>query len=123
MKKSEVIVEKLLKDMGFQSVVYEPDGNIPPDFLADCRVAIEVRRLNQTYDDGNGKRGLEEFDIPLYHKIKSLAQKIGPSDGESWFLFFRFSRPIKPLAWISHKILLDFSAFVLYNIGSEYFIS
>lgn len=73
MDASEAVVEKLLKHMGFQSVVYEPDGNTPPDFLADGRVAVEVRRLNQNHDSGDGKRGLEEMSIPLWNKVEKLA--------------------------------------------------
>lgn len=96
MDASEAIVEKLLKHRGFQNVVYEPDGNVPPDFLADGRVAVEVRRLNQNHDSGNGKRGLEEISIPLWQKVEKLGGSFGSSTGESWFLFFRFSRPIKP---------------------------
>lgn len=41
MDASEAIVKKSLKHMEFQSVVYEPDGNVPPDFLANGRVAVE----------------------------------------------------------------------------------
>ena len=26
-------------------IVYEPNGNVPPDFLAHGRVAVKVRRL------------------------------------------------------------------------------
>lgn len=73
MDASEAVVEKLLKHMGFESVVYEPDGNTPPDFLADGRVAVEVRRLNQNHDSGDGKRGLEETSIPLWNKVEKLA--------------------------------------------------
>ena len=97
MDQSEAIVEQLLKQMGFQSVVYEPDGNVPPDFVLDGRIAVEVRRLNQNHDAGAGKRGLEEVAIPLWQKIEKLAHSFGRADTESWFLIFRFSRPLK--AW------------------------
>lgn len=113
MDKSEEIVEKLLKQMGFKSVIYEPDGNIPPDFLADHRVAVEVRRLNQNYESANGMQGLEETAIPLWQKLEKLCNSFGRSEGESWFLCFRFSRPLKP--WKSlesdlRKALADFMA-------------
>jgi hypothetical protein len=113
MDASEVVVEKLLTHMGFQSVVYEPDGNIPPDFLADGRVAVEVRRLNQNHDSGNGKRGLEETSIPLWRKIETLGHSLGPAKNESWFLFFRFSRPVKPWKELKtelHAALVAFMA-------------
>jgi hypothetical protein len=96
MDASEAIVEKLLRNIGYTSVVFEPDGNIPPDFLADDRIAIEVRRLNQNFDTGNGKKGLEEAAIPLWKNIEKLVLSIkGPTD-KSWFVYFRFSRPVKP---------------------------
>src|SRR5687768_10958381 len=104
MDASEAIVEKLLTHMGFTNVVYEPDGNVPPDFLADGQVAVEVRRLNQNHDSGNGKRGLEEVAIPLWQKIEQLVNSLGPYAGESWFLFFRFSRPIKPWKELGPKL-------------------
>jgi hypothetical protein len=104
MDASEAIAEKLLKHMGFTSVVYEPDGNVPPDFLADGRVAVEVRRLNQNHDSGDGKRGLEEVAIPLWQKIEKLVHSLGPPVSESWFVLFRFSRPIKPWKELGPKL-------------------
>jgi hypothetical protein len=112
MDASEIVVEKLLKHMGFQSVIYEPDGNVPPDFLADGRVAVEVRRLNQNYDSGNGKRGLEETSIPLWQKIEKLGHSFGPATSESWFLFFRFSRPVKPWKELESELRSSLVAFM-----------
>ena len=112
MDASEALVEKLLKNMGFQSVVYEPDGNTPPDFLADGRVAVEVRRLNQNHDLGGGKRGLEETSIPLWLKVEKLAHSLGPAANESWFLFFRFSRPVKPWKQLEPKLRAALAAFM-----------
>lgn len=112
MDASEALVEKLLKHMGFQSVVYEPDGNIPPDFLADGCVAVEVRRLNQNHDSGYGKRGLEETSIPLWKKVEKLAHSLGPATSESWFLFFRFSRPVKPWKQLEPALRAALSAFM-----------
>jgi hypothetical protein len=112
MDASEAIAEKLLKQMGFKSVVYEPDGNTPPDFLADDRVAVEVRRLNQSHDSGDGKRGLEEASIPLWKKIETLAHSLSSATNESWFLYFRFSRPVKPWKQLEPALRKAISAFV-----------
>jgi hypothetical protein len=111
MDPSEAIVEKLLTHMGFTQVVYEPDGNVPPDFLADGRVAIEVRRLNQNHDSGSGKQGLEEVAIPLWQRIENLVHSLGPPVGESWFVFIRFSRPIKPWKELGPKLKSALIAF------------
>ena len=65
---SEALVETYLKGLGQIDVHYELDGNVPPDFLVDGRIAVEVRRLNQNHDGGSGSgpRGLEEAAIPLW---------------------------------------------------------
>jgi len=92
---TEALAEEYLRKY-FGVVKYEPDGNIPPDFLCDGRVAVEVRRLNQNYDDGDGLRGLEETSIPLDKKIRNLLISLGPPTADKcWFVFYRFQRPIQ----------------------------
>jgi hypothetical protein len=109
MDDSERLVETYLRGIGFTDVRYEPDGNVPPDFLADGRVAVEVRRLNQNYNDdsGRGPRGLEETAIPLWRRVRSYLVGLGsaPASGESWYVFYRFSRPGP--AWKDLKRELD----------------
>jgi hypothetical protein len=98
MDKSEKLAESYLQACGFTSVVYEPDGNISPDFLCDQQVAVEVRRLNQNYDAGSRMKGLEEADIPLSKRIKKLLLSFGaPTQSQSWYVYYRFSRPVP--AW------------------------
>lgn len=65
MDSSEAAIQRLLAHMGFTDITYEPDGNIPPDFVVNGQIAVEVRRLNQNFDDGLGTRGLEEVTAPL----------------------------------------------------------
>ena len=112
MDASEELAEKLLRHMGFLSVVYEPDGNVPPDFLVDGRIAVEVRRLNQSHDSGSGMRGLEETFIPLWPKIENLVHSLGPAKDESWFVFFRFSRPVQPWKSLEPKLRAALTAFM-----------
>ena len=54
MDHTEEIANKhlLARFPGENRINYEPDGNIPPDFLIDNNIAIEVRRLNE--HDNNG---------------------------------------------------------------------
>jgi len=111
MDASEATVQALLQHLGFSSVVYEPDGNVPPDFLADGRIAVEVRRLNQNHDSGDGKRGLEEAAIPLWNKVKKLVESLGSSTDQSWFVFYRFSRPVAPWKQLEPKLKSALVAF------------
>jgi hypothetical protein len=71
MDESEKLVYEYLVHLGFDSIVYEPDGNLPPDFLVSGTIAVEARRLNQNEVTGTGFRGLEEIAIPLLMKITS----------------------------------------------------
>jgi len=43
MDASEKLVAKYLAHRGYMDVIYEPDGNVPPDFLVNGCIAIEVR--------------------------------------------------------------------------------
>ena len=96
MNKDEELAQKWIENIGFQSIVYEPDGNVPPDFLVDNKIAVEVRRLNQNYVNKDGKsKGLEDESIPLWHKFKSLLESFGlPDNGKSWFIGIDYERPI-----------------------------
>jgi hypothetical protein len=96
MDAAEKRVAQFLAHLGYTKIVHEPDGKVPPDFLVDDRIAVEVRRLNQSHKVGTKNKGLEETRIPLWQKVKSLALSLGPpTQGVSWFVFFRFSRPVE----------------------------
>lgn len=98
MDDSEKTAKKYLEYLGFEGIVYEPDGNVPPDFLVNGRIAIEVRRLNQNEGNGSGFRGLEEIAIPLQMKIGKLLASLGPpKSGSSWFVHYTVRRPVP--AW------------------------
>jgi len=92
---SETAVYQYLTSQGFASVIYEPDGNVPPDFLVDGRIAVEVRRLNQHEDTGNGPRGLEHVQARVVAVLRGVCASIGPAaSGVTWFLICQFRRPL-----------------------------
>jgi hypothetical protein len=102
---TEALIREHLELRGFSDIVFEPDGNIPPDFLIDGRIAVEARRLNQSFESGGKLRGLEETSYPLYGKIRSLLESLGPPrSGTSWFVLHQFNRPIPPWAELEAKI-------------------
>jgi hypothetical protein len=71
MNREEKITETYLKSLGFKNVVFEPDGNIPPDFSIDGGIAVEARRLNQHFFAKDEAQGLEESRIPLFKLLES----------------------------------------------------
>jgi hypothetical protein len=53
MNREEKVAKTYLEKLGLGEVLFEPNGNVPPDFLINGRIAVEVRRLNQHYMKGN----------------------------------------------------------------------
>jgi hypothetical protein len=95
MDATERRVYEYLLHCGFSGVVYEPDGNVPPDFSVEGRIAIEARRLNQHEDAGGVVRGLEETAIPFGQTVRQVLKTFGPPrDGASWFVGYSFQRPV-----------------------------
>ncbi|AKE51175.1 hypothetical protein [Kangiella geojedonensis] len=112
MDSSEKIAFQYLSKQGFNPI-YEPDGNITPDFLIKEATAVEVRRLNQNVQFNSKSEGLEELSIPLWHSIEDLAQSINYAGEQSWFLFYSFTRPIGSLKKLKHAIrksLIEFAS-------------
>ncbi|MEK0338505.1 MAG: hypothetical protein QQN41_13835, partial [Nitrosopumilus sp.] len=65
MNRDEKIANNYLKQQDFSQIVYEPDGNISPDFLLDNSIAVEVRRLNQHQLVNGVYKPIEELDYKL----------------------------------------------------------
>lgn len=92
MNPAEAHVRDHLATRGYSELVYEPDGNVPPDFLIDHSIAVEVRRLNQR--DRDGRRGLEETRIPLVMRLSNLIRGTSSvSSGTKW-LGIEIHRPL-----------------------------
>lgn len=105
MDNSEKLVAAYLAHVGHVDVVYEPDGNQPPDFLVDGRIAVEVRRLNQNKESETGTRGLEEDAFPLSQSVRKVLASMGPpTDAGSWFVTYSFQRPLPPWTEFERKL-------------------
>jgi hypothetical protein len=89
--------EKTAKDhlffRGYLDIVHEPDGNVPPDFLVEGKIAVEVRRLNQNDFTSMPPAGLEEAEIPLTMSFARLLASYGTS-GATRFIGLSFGRPL-----------------------------
>ena len=97
MDRTEQAAADHLAHLGYDNVVYDPDGKVPPDFLLEGSIAVEVRRLNQNEVTEAGARGLEESSIPLLMSFKKLLTSLGPPrTGVSWFVHYSFRRPLPP---------------------------
>lgn len=94
MDRSEQCVARYLERLELGSVRFEPDGNVPPDFLLDGRIAVEARRLNQNFEADGGYQGLESVEAPVAKFVDRLLPTFGSAtNGEGWWVFVYFSRP------------------------------
>lgn len=93
MNEDEKIAESFL-NKNYNNIVYEPDGNIPPDFSQNgSATGIEVRRLNQRYREDNQMRGLEQDSISLIKSINSILENIPITNNKYW-LQVKYKRPL-----------------------------
>ncbi len=108
MNRDEEIVKQYLLSQGYDEsqIVHEPDGNIPPDFAVDGRLAIEVRRLNQQYAFEDGQKGLEEDRIPIDRMVENALADYGSSeDGHYWLVSWHIRRPLAKTGIIKKELL------------------
>jgi hypothetical protein len=89
-------------------VCHEPDGRVPPDFLIDGRVAVEVRTLNENYFEDDEVVGLERDAIRVVGMVRGEAGRITKMPGgASYWLALTFQRPIgdrKALATLRKQV-------------------
>jgi hypothetical protein len=94
MKAEEQIAEDYLRGLGIGSVIFEPDGNIPPDFSVGSSTGVEVRRLNQNYFGEDDPKGHEELSIPLWRTVEKVASEFNNQfAGKSYWILPKYWRP------------------------------
>lgn len=113
MDDQEKVINEYLNKQGYKSIEYEPDGNVPPDFLANNSIAIEVRRLNQHYENKSGDtNGLEEVSIPLYQTVHRMLSNFDHLYvGKTYFVYLRFKRPLEKGRKAKNKIINALESF------------
>ncbi len=85
MNQDELIVKQYLDGLGLGPVEFEPDGNIPPDFVVNRTIAVEVRRLNKHVEVDGQPQGLEQAEFPLLKLTKNVFKKLESlHDGRSF---------------------------------------
>lgn len=111
MNQDEKIAEAYLKNSN-TNVVYEPDGNIPPDFSVNGNIGVEVRRLNQQYRENGHTKGLEEQGIRLKNAVEAEISPY-PKDlnGNNYLLSLSYRRGIGKISNIRKNVKLAIGAF------------
>ena len=112
MKKEEKISKVYLENIS-NDVVFEPDGNIPPDFKLNQVIAVEVRRLNQNIFKGNKPKGLEQDRIKLYRSLANVFREFdSPVPTDNYWISLDFFRPIGKMADIRDKTKIKLQYFL-----------
>ena len=92
----EEIAYNYLKEEISSNVIYEPDGNVPPDFVIDSKIAVEVRRLNQHHFISGKLKPNEELGYKLVPRIARLLKEFETEGFErSILVSIYFKRPLK----------------------------
>ena len=118
MDRTEAFARDFLEHLGHQDPAYEPDGNVPPDFLLADGTAIEVRRLNQIHIDEDGNtQGLETADVAIWRTIGTLLDAFRtPHKVDSTYgVFYEFGRPIPPKRVIERELRAELEDFLSGN--------
>lgn len=101
MKREEIIAKEYFESIGYNNLVYEPNGNRTPDFLINKNIAVEVRRLNQFYNN-------EPIEKVKYKLIPKIVKQIESFESENYFesafVGIEYSRPIKYNSFIKNRI-------------------
>lgn len=100
----EKIARKHLEHIGFNDIVREPDGNVPPDYLLNNTIAVEVRRLNQNFEAEGIATGLEETAIPFIDGIENMLKSVEIPQLTTWFVSVFFQRPLPAVSSIREDI-------------------
>lgn len=96
MNAEEKIAKKYLEELKIGKVIFEPDGNIPPDFSISNAIGIEVRRLNENFENGEEFKGLEETRIPLNKLIREVFSEYNSLySGKTYYVVTKYKRPFK----------------------------
>lgn len=121
MDRTEHHVLQYLNHCGYSNPIYEPDGNVPPDFLVDGRIAIEVRKLNQ-HDESPEPRGLEETSIPFDATLGRVLASMGPPRfGVTWYVSYSIRRPIPSKKEIETQVRRTLQEFAsVPRVGEEF---
>jgi hypothetical protein len=108
-----MVARDYLESLKLGSLVYEPDGKQPPDFVIDGRIAVEVRRLNRHVDTLDGPCPVEDAQYALLELVRDVLKSFGPPrDGRSWFLNYQYWRPIPPYRTIKRSLIAELEDFV-----------
>ena len=92
----EKLAERHLILRGYENPIFEKWENSIPDFVIEGNIAVDVTKLTKSIEI-DGKTTVIDNDQPkFYQSTKNMLTRLGSEvDEETWFIGFKFRRPIK----------------------------
>lgn len=118
MNPEEKIAYKFLEQQGLGLPVFEPDGNVSPDFTLSQRVAVEVRRLNRILSE-DGKLTEENAYKPVWKRLKRVLSTFDNQDNDKSFLLVIDYIVPRPLPKLTEKQISQKLQFFLNSHNSK----
>lgn len=116
MKPEESTAKAFLLRSGFADPIYEPDGNVPPDFSVRPRIGIEVRRLNQNLPVDGEDQGAEQLSIPLWRIfVETLESFDSRYEGQSYWVGIEYTHSFRATQRIKDEMRNVLEAFISSN--------
>lgn len=113
MKREEGMAKTYLDHQGYQDIVFEPDGNVPPDLLLNGNIAVEVRRFNQHFKTGGKMEPLENLYYNLVPKIITILGEYKHIQvPHSVFVFIDFERPLRASKTLFDEVRSTLNAYL-----------
>jgi hypothetical protein len=113
LKADEIIAEKYLHTIIRNSIVYEPDGNVAPDFLIDGNIAVEVRRLTQNYFGEAKVESTEVVQIPFLDLIRNTLNEFDIVDtNKTYWVTAYIDRPIDKMKKVRIELIKNLNSFL-----------
>lgn len=94
MNREEELAKKYLETLSPESLEFEPDGNIPPDFLLNGNIAIEVTRLNEHIEVQGILKRIDDDSFSITELVKNVLHSYESSfDGRCFWVAIDIRTP------------------------------
>ena len=95
MKREEEVVFNFLKKFYGDTLIFEPEPNNTPDIEINKSIAVEVRRLNQYFFNGDEPEALEKISFSIEKTLQEVLKSMGKwYAGRTYWLDMDYKRPI-----------------------------
>ncbi|WP_065188080.1 hypothetical protein [Shewanella woodyi] len=94
MNREEELAKQYLKNLPSISLDFEPDGNVPPDFLMNDSIAIEVTRLNEHIEIQGVLKRFDDESFSIIAYVENILNSFNSAiNGTCFWASINIKRP------------------------------